>query len=155
MMDEAGHDGRFGAYGGQYVPETLIPALEELTAAYAAAMADPAFTATLDDMLCTYVGRPSLLSEAPHFSAHIGARVLLKREPVLGAFDPAHYVTEYLRAPAADGAQVPVAGSKVSVCSSFDFSPALPLRLSRSSRRNSRIFANPRASSGSNRSKMA
>jgi tryptophan synthase beta chain len=80
MMDEAGHDGRFGAYGGQYVPETLIPALEELTAAYAAAMADPAFTATLDDMLCTYVGRPSLLSEAPHFSAHIGARVLLKRE---------------------------------------------------------------------------
>ena len=80
MTDAARDNGRFGAYGGQYVPETLIPALEELTAAYASAMADPAFTSVLDDMLKTYVGRPSILTEAPRFSGHVGARVLLKRE---------------------------------------------------------------------------
>jgi tryptophan synthase beta chain len=80
MTEATRHDGRFGAYGGQYVPETLIPALEELTDAYAAAMADPAYTSVLDDMLRTYVGRPSALSEAPRFSEHVGARVLLKRE---------------------------------------------------------------------------
>ena len=80
MTDAARDNGRFGAYGGQYVPETLILALEELTAAYASAMADPAFTSVLDDMLKTYVGRPSILTEAPRFSGHVGARVLLKRE---------------------------------------------------------------------------
>ena len=72
--------GRFGAFGGQYVPETLIPALDELTAAYAAAMLDPAFTGVLDGLLSTYVGRPSPMSDAPNFSAQVGARVLLKRE---------------------------------------------------------------------------
>ena len=80
-MTAATHDtGRFGPFGGQYVPETLIPALDELTAAYDAAMRDIRFTSVLDEMLATYVGRPSALTEAPNFSAHIGARVLLKRE---------------------------------------------------------------------------
>ena len=72
--------GRFGVFGGQYVPETLIPALNELTAAYESAMRDAAFTRVLDGLLSTYVGRPSPLSEAPNFSAQVGARVLLKRE---------------------------------------------------------------------------
>jgi len=80
-MTAATHDtGRFGPFGGRYVPETLIPALDELTAAYDAAMRDTRFTSVLDEMLATYVGRPSALTEAPNFSAHIGARVLLKRE---------------------------------------------------------------------------
>jgi len=73
-------DGRFGEYGGQYVPETLIPALDELTEAYAAATADPAFKRELDDMLVNYVGRPSPLSTAPRFSEAVGTTVWLKRE---------------------------------------------------------------------------
>ncbi|HUX33264.1 MAG TPA: tryptophan synthase subunit beta [Gemmatimonadaceae bacterium] len=72
--------GRFGAFGGRYVPETLIPALDELEAAFETAMADPAFRLELDTMLADYVGRPSPLSEAPRFSARVGGRVLLKRE---------------------------------------------------------------------------
>ncbi|MDB4880167.1 MAG: Tryptophan synthase beta chain [Gemmatimonadetes bacterium] len=71
---------RFGAFGGRYVPETLIPALDELEAAWAAAQADPSYRAELSEMLSTYVGRPSPLSEAPRLSAKVGARVLLKRE---------------------------------------------------------------------------
>ncbi|HEX7979305.1 MAG TPA: tryptophan synthase subunit beta [Gemmatimonadaceae bacterium] len=71
---------RFGIFGGRYVPETLIPALDELEAAYAAAQRDPAFTAELSFMLSTYVGRPSPLSDAPRLSEAVGARVLLKRE---------------------------------------------------------------------------
>jgi len=71
---------RFGAFGGRYVPETLIPALDELEAAYEAASADPAFRHELSELLSTYVGRPSPLSEAPRFSELVGARVLLKRE---------------------------------------------------------------------------
>ena len=71
---------RFGAYGGRYVPETLIPALDELEAAFASAMADTAFVAELDDLLHTYVGRPSPLSSAPRLSDLVGARVFLKRE---------------------------------------------------------------------------
>jgi tryptophan synthase beta chain len=71
---------RFGAFGGRYVPETLIPALDELEAHYAAAQGDPAFRAELSDMLSSYVGRPSPLSEAPRLSERVGARVLLKRE---------------------------------------------------------------------------
>ena len=71
---------RFGAYGGRYVPETLIPALDELEAAFETAMADTAFVAELDDLLRTYVGRPSPLSSAPRLSELVGARVFLKRE---------------------------------------------------------------------------
>ena len=71
---------RFGAFGGRYVPETLIPALDELEGALEEAMADPAFRAELDDMLRNYVGRPSPLSDAPRLSALVGAPVWLKRE---------------------------------------------------------------------------
>ncbi len=80
MTRDQALDGRFGPYGGQYVPETLIPALDELTAAYDAAVKDPTFGAAVTRELETYVGRPSPLSDADRFSAHIGARVLLKRE---------------------------------------------------------------------------
>lgn len=71
---------RFGAFGGRYVPETLIPALEELQAAYDAAQSDPAFVAELDHLLREYVGRPTALSFAPRMSERIGAPVWLKRE---------------------------------------------------------------------------
>ena len=71
---------RFGQYGGRYVPETLIPALDELDAAFATAMDDPTFVAELDDLLRSYVGRPSPLSDAPRLSALVGAPVWLKRE---------------------------------------------------------------------------
>ena len=71
---------RFGAFGGRYVPETLIPALEELEQALAAAVADPSFERELADLLRDYVGRPSALSDAPRLSERVGARVLLKRE---------------------------------------------------------------------------
>jgi tryptophan synthase beta chain len=72
--------GRFGAFGGRYVPETLIPALDELSAAFERAVADPAFTREVDAMLSTYVGRPSPLSTAPRLSNAVGAQVYLKRE---------------------------------------------------------------------------
>jgi tryptophan synthase beta chain len=71
---------RFGAFGGRYVPETLIPALDELDAAWNAAAKDKAFLAEVDDMLTNYVGRPSPLSTAPRFSALVGTTVWLKRE---------------------------------------------------------------------------
>ena len=54
-------EGRFGPYGGRYVPETLVAALDELTALYDAAEADPAFRAELDTLLAEFVGRPSPL----------------------------------------------------------------------------------------------
>ncbi|MFL5617751.1 MAG: tryptophan synthase subunit beta [Gemmatimonadaceae bacterium] len=71
---------RFGAFGGRYVPETLIPALDELEAEYGAAQRDEAFRRELSTMLSTYVGRPSPLSDAPRLSQRIGTQVFLKRE---------------------------------------------------------------------------
>jgi tryptophan synthase beta chain len=71
---------RFGSFGGRYVPETLIPALDDLEIALAEAMRDSDFVAELDNLLATYVGRPSPLSDAPRLSALVGAPVLLKRE---------------------------------------------------------------------------
>ncbi|HEX6233327.1 MAG TPA: tryptophan synthase subunit beta [Jiangellaceae bacterium] len=74
--------GRFGEYGGRFVPEALVAALDELDREYRAALADAEFTARLDHLLRTYTGRPSPLTEAHRFgqeAAH-GARVLLKRE---------------------------------------------------------------------------
>jgi tryptophan synthase beta chain len=73
-------DGRFGPYGGRYVPEALIAALDQLTEVYAAARADPEFREEFARLLRDYAGRPSLLYDATRFSAAIGARVLLKRE---------------------------------------------------------------------------
>ena len=71
---------RFGAFGGRYVPETLIPALDELDAAFDEAMRDPGFRAELDGLLKEYVGRPSPLSTAPRMSKEVGCSVYLKRE---------------------------------------------------------------------------
>jgi len=75
-----GASDRFGAFGGRYVPETLIPALDELEQAYESAQADPAFRSELESLLNKYVGRPSPLSSAPRFSERVGASVWLKRE---------------------------------------------------------------------------
>ncbi|MCF8134419.1 MAG: tryptophan synthase subunit beta [Synechococcus lacustris] len=77
--------GRFGRFGGQYVPETLMPALAELERAAAEAWADPAFTNRLNHLLKTYVGRATPLYEAERLSAHYrrpegGPRIWLKRE---------------------------------------------------------------------------
>jgi tryptophan synthase beta chain len=71
---------RFGVFGGRYVPETLIPAIDALERGFDEAMADDAFVAELHGMLRDYVGRPSILTEAPRLSAQVGARVWLKRE---------------------------------------------------------------------------
>jgi len=73
--------GRFGPFGGRYVPETLIYALEELTREYAAALADPAFSAQLNQLLRDFVGRPSPLYFAERLTEVCGgARIFLKRE---------------------------------------------------------------------------
>jgi tryptophan synthase beta chain len=74
--------GRFGPYGGRFVPEALVAALDELGTAYRAAMADPSFLAELDGLLRTYSGRPTPVTEAHRFGAEAagGIRVLLKRE---------------------------------------------------------------------------
>jgi tryptophan synthase beta chain len=71
---------RFGPYGGRYVPETLVPALEELEAAWIGAREDPAFKAQLDTLLNDYVGRPSPLYHARRLSEAAGRDVYLKRE---------------------------------------------------------------------------
>ena len=72
--------GRFGAFGGQYVAETLMPALAELDEAWRAARADAAYWAEVDALLADYVGRPSRLYHAARLSADVGCRVYLKRE---------------------------------------------------------------------------
>jgi tryptophan synthase beta chain len=72
--------GRFGPYGGRYVPEALIAALDELTAAYEKARTDTAFQQEFHRLLRDYAGRPSLLYDAERFGSAVGARVLLKRE---------------------------------------------------------------------------
>ncbi len=73
--------GRFGQFGGRYIPETLSRALDELTFQYGRAAADPAFQAELDDLYKHYVGRPSPLYFARRLSEHCGgARIYLKRE---------------------------------------------------------------------------
>jgi len=73
--------GHFGPYGGRFVPEALTAALDELDAAFRAAVVDPEYVAELDRLQRTYVGRPSPVTDARRFSEHCGgARVLLKRE---------------------------------------------------------------------------
>jgi tryptophan synthase beta chain len=74
-------DGHFGQYGGRFVPEALIPALEELTRTYNEAKVDPEFQAELAYLHATYTGRPSILTEAKRFAEYCGgAKILLKRE---------------------------------------------------------------------------
>ncbi|MGI8631799.1 MAG: tryptophan synthase subunit beta [Solirubrobacterales bacterium] len=71
---------RFGEFGGRYVPEVLVPALDELTAAWAAARDDAAYREELDGLLRTYVGRPTALYRARRLSELVGRTVYLKRE---------------------------------------------------------------------------
>jgi tryptophan synthase beta chain len=74
-------EGHFGEYGGRFVPEALIGALEELAAAHSAAQKDPEFIAELAELHRTYTGRPSIITEAKRFGEHAGgARIFLKRE---------------------------------------------------------------------------
>ncbi len=77
LPDESGH---FGRFGGRMMPEALMSALDELTAAWQEAMADPEFTAEFERMLREYAGTPSLLYDATKLSEVAGARILLKRE---------------------------------------------------------------------------
>jgi tryptophan synthase beta chain len=71
----------YGEFGGRYVPESLIHALDELEKAYLTAKADPAFAAELAQLHATYTGRPSIITEAHRFAEHCGgARIFLKRE---------------------------------------------------------------------------
>ena len=90
--DERGY---YGAYGGRYVPETLVAPLEELAAAHQAAQADPGFRAELERLLATYAGRPTPLYRADRLSEHAGgARIYLKREDL--AHTGAHKINNAL-----------------------------------------------------------
>ncbi len=87
--------GRFGPYGGKFVPETLMPALAELESAYAAAKKDPLFWAELDELFRTYVGRPTPITYARRLSEHLGgAQIYLKREDL--AHSGAHKINNAL-----------------------------------------------------------
>jgi tryptophan synthase beta chain len=85
LSERSGHDpderGHFGRYGGRFVPEALVAALDELTVFYEKARVDPEFLAELDRLQRDYAGRPSPLTDAPKLGAEAGgARILLKRE---------------------------------------------------------------------------
>lgn len=87
--------GRFGDFGGRFVPETLMTALYELTEAYERVRQDPTFAAELEDLLRHYVGRPTPLYEAKRLTAHLGgARIFLKREDL--AHTGAHKINNAL-----------------------------------------------------------
>ncbi|HEY2596363.1 MAG TPA: pyridoxal-phosphate dependent enzyme, partial [Chloroflexota bacterium] len=87
--------GRYGPYGGQYVPETIMPALEELDAGFRSALADAAFQSELDRLLRTFVGRPTPLYAATHFAERTGSGpIWLKREDL--AHTGAHKINNAL-----------------------------------------------------------
>jgi len=88
------HRGYFGPYGGRYVPETLIPALEELELAFREAVEDPEFQREFEGLLRTYVGRPTPLTEARRLGEAVGARIFLKREDL--AHTGAHKINNAL-----------------------------------------------------------
>ncbi len=79
-LSEPSSSGRFGEFGGRFVPETLVPACEELERSFRSAWGDPTFRAELDGLLADYAGRPSPLTECARLSEELGVRVLLKRE---------------------------------------------------------------------------
>ncbi len=88
-------DSKFGPYGGQFVPETLMPALAELESAFVACQSDPDFQAELSSLLHTYVGRPTPLTHARRLSAVLGgAQIYLKREDL--AHSGAHKINNAL-----------------------------------------------------------
>jgi len=80
IMSPPSSTGRFGEFGGRFVPETLVPACQELESAFTEAWADPIFRAELDSILKEYAGRPSILTECHQLGARLGLRLLLKRE---------------------------------------------------------------------------
>jgi tryptophan synthase beta chain len=80
VMGDPGADGRFGPFGGRFVPEALVPACADLEAAFRSAWADPGFREELDRLLTEYAGRPTPLTAAPRMTAELGVQVLLKRE---------------------------------------------------------------------------
>jgi len=80
IMVTPGSDGRFGEFGGRFVPETLVPACQELEAAFNDAWADPSFQKDLHDVLREYAGRPSIITECHNLSEQLGIRLILKRE---------------------------------------------------------------------------
>ncbi len=80
MTDQVENPGRFGPYGGRYVPETLIPALDELSVAWREASVDPDFVARLELLRRDYIGRPTPLYLAESLSEVCGRRIYLKRE---------------------------------------------------------------------------
>ncbi|HVM65667.1 MAG TPA: tryptophan synthase subunit beta [Acidimicrobiales bacterium] len=79
-MGEPSADGRFGQYGGRYLPEALMPACLDLERAFRDAWSDPAFHASFEQVLREYGGRPSPVTECPRLSEQLGVRLLLKRE---------------------------------------------------------------------------
>ncbi len=80
IMSEPSEAGRFGDFGGRFVPETLVPACQELEASFREAWADPVFRAELDQVLREYAGRPSMITECYQLGAKLGIRLVLKRE---------------------------------------------------------------------------
>jgi len=80
LMSEPSDAGRFGEFGGRFVPETLVPACQELERAFREAWADPIFRGDLDQVLREYAGRPSILTECHQLGARLGLRLVLKRE---------------------------------------------------------------------------
>src|SRR5437764_11222309 len=79
-LAEPSPDGRFGEFGGRFVPESLVPACKELEAAFRAAWADPSFHTEYETLLRDYGGRPTPVTECQRLSERLGVRVLLKRE---------------------------------------------------------------------------
>lgn len=79
-MREPSGLGRFGEYGGRFVPESLVATCEELDAAFHVAWSDPSFREELDDLLGRYGGRPTPVSECKRLGEHLGIRLFLKRE---------------------------------------------------------------------------
>jgi tryptophan synthase beta chain len=80
MLTKPGADGRFGEFGGRFVPETLVPACQELEAAFDDAWNDSAFRSELNDLLRDYAGRPSILTDCHNLGRKLGIRLILKRE---------------------------------------------------------------------------
>jgi tryptophan synthase beta chain len=80
LMGEPSAAGRFGEFGGRFVPETLVPACEELEEAFREAWGDPSFRGELNTLLQDYGGRPSPVSECRNLGRRLGIRLLLKRE---------------------------------------------------------------------------
>jgi tryptophan synthase beta chain len=80
LMAEPSATGRFGEFGGRFVPETLVPACEQLERDFREAWADPVFRAEFDQILRRYAGRPSILTECHNLSSQLGIRLVLKRE---------------------------------------------------------------------------